>query len=77
LPGVVFGNFATVSKNTISLQVQNSAILEIYNLNGKPEKTLNFASGAHSVSLNGMPKGMYIVKASFGSEKQILRIVVQ
>ncbi|MCL2208393.1 MAG: CotH kinase family protein [Fibromonadales bacterium] len=77
LPKVARSNAILAIKNGVELQATNSARIEVYNLGGKLEKTMNFASGVYSVSLSDMPKGMYIVKVSFGSEKRILRLPVR
>jgi len=74
LPQTATLNSAFATKNSIFLNVQKSAHLEIYKLNGKQERVLSFKNGAHSVSLVDLPSGMYIAKVSFGSEKQIFRI---
>jgi hypothetical protein len=62
--------------NAINLTVKNSAVLEIYNLNGTKIRAWNFKSGSHSVFLKDLPKGLYIAKAKFGSETKILRVPV-
>jgi len=77
LPKIASSNAIMIIKNGVELQTKNPARIEVYNLNGKLEKTMNFASGVYSVSLSDMPKGMYIVKVSFGSEKRILRLPVR
>jgi hypothetical protein len=67
---------AIVIENAISLQVQNSVRLDIYSINGKLEKTLYFKNGVYNIPLNDLPKGMYIVKETFGREKRIFKIPV-
>jgi len=64
--------------NAINLQVQSNAKLEIYNLNGKRQKSLNFSNGVYNITLGSLPKGMYIVKVSFGNRENrtILRVPV-
>jgi hypothetical protein len=69
-------NSIVAIKNAINLQVQNSARLDIHNINGKLEKTLYLKSGVYNVSLKDLPKGMYIVKTMFGNEKRILKVPV-
>ncbi|MDR1829288.1 MAG: T9SS type A sorting domain-containing protein [Candidatus Fibromonas sp.] len=65
LPQISSANSVFTVQNTVILQAQNSGRLDIYNLNGKLAKTLNFTNGTHSVSLSHLPKGMYIIKVSF------------
>jgi hypothetical protein len=74
---IVTANSITPTQNAINLHVQNTAHLQIYNLNGKLQKTLHFTNGAYNVPMESLPKGMYIVKVTFGSEKIIRRIVVK
>jgi hypothetical protein len=38
---------------------------------------LNYNAGSHSIPLGHLPKGVYIVKAQFGGEKEILRVAVR
>jgi len=60
-------NYVTQIANGISLSVKNSAVVGIYSLKGNLISRQNYASGNHLVSLKNLPKGMYIVKVSFGS----------
>jgi hypothetical protein len=76
LPQIASISRISLIKNGVNLQVQKSARLEIYNLRGRLEKTMNFTSGVYNVPLGDLPKGMYIAQAVFGSEKKILRISV-
>ncbi len=70
------GNGILAIKNGVNLQVQKNARLDIYNLNGKLEKTMNFANGVYNVPLTDLPKGMYVVKAKFGSEGKTIKVSV-
>jgi len=63
--------------NGVNLQATNSAIVEIFNLNGVKISKQEFGSGVYSVSFGHLPKGMYIVKISFGSEKKMLKMPVR
>jgi hypothetical protein len=76
---ITSGNGIAVIKNGIELQTKNNAHVEIYNIRGGLEKSMNFANGVYSVLLNDLPKGMYIVKASFGAGTTpvILRLSVR
>jgi hypothetical protein len=69
-------NQITQIYNGINLQVRNGAKIEVFDLNGIRKSKQNFANGVYSVSFNHLPKGIYIVKVSLGSEKKILRIPV-
>ncbi|MDR0517151.1 MAG: M6 family metalloprotease domain-containing protein [Fibromonadaceae bacterium] len=74
LSQIAFSNAAIATKNAINLQVQNSARLNVYNLSGKLEKTLNLKSGIYNIELGDLPKGMYIASISFGKEKKIISV---
>jgi hypothetical protein len=63
--------------NGVSLQVLNNATLEIFSLNGKLFRKMDFASGVHSVQLSDLPKGLYIVKVQFGSRKEVLYVPIR
>jgi hypothetical protein len=52
-------------------------VVEVYGLTGNLVSKQSFGSGVYTVSFGHLPKGVYIVKASFGSEKQILRLPVR
>jgi len=67
-------NGAHIQANGIYLRVINNAKLELFDLRGKSVKKMNFSNGIYSVQLNDLPKGLYLAKVSFGSERKILRI---
>jgi len=77
LPQIATVNQATQIYNGVNLQATNGAVVEIYSLKGDLINKQKFGSGVYNVSLRHLPKGMYIVKATFGSEKQILRVPVR
>jgi hypothetical protein len=76
LPQIATANQVTQIRNGLNLQINDNAVLEIYGLKGNLIGRQNFKSGVYNVSLGYLPKGMYIVKATFGSKKQVLRIPV-
>ena len=77
LPQIASSNQATQIHNGINLQVIRNAVVEIYGLDGKLIGKQNFSGGVYNVSLGYLPKGLYIVKASFGSEKKMLKVPVR
>jgi len=76
LPKTAHLNSAAASKNGINLAVKSNAVVEVFGLKGNSMRKFSFANGVYSVSFSDLPKGLYIVKVSFGSEKRILRIPV-
>ena len=77
LPKIATGNLLTQMRNGINLTAKTSTTIAIYNLSGKLISRQEYLAGNHSISLGHLPKGVYIVKASHGSEKQILQIPVR
>jgi len=77
IPNLITANQATQLRNGLNLQSAHIATVEIFNLKGTSISKQNFGSGVYTVSFGHLPKGMYIVKVSFGREKQILRIPVR
>jgi len=77
LPKIATGNLLTQTRSGINLTAKTNATIAVYNLNGKLISRQNYLAGNHSISFGHLPKGMYIVKASFGSEKQVLRVPVR
>ncbi|MDR2593668.1 MAG: T9SS type A sorting domain-containing protein [Fibromonadaceae bacterium] len=64
-------------KNGVNLQVSKTASVEVFSLNGKSMRRHEFSSGSYSIILNDLPKGLYIVKIQFESQKEILRVPVR
>jgi len=65
-------NSILATHNAITLQVQSTAKLEIYNLNGKLQKTLNLSNGIYNIPLGNLPKGIYIANAKFSNPENPL-----
>ncbi|MCL1966954.1 MAG: cellulase family glycosylhydrolase [Fibromonadales bacterium] len=76
LPKTALLNSVAASKNGINLAVKSNAVVEVFGLKGNSMRKFSFANGVYSVSFSDLPKGLYIVKVSFGSEKMILRVPV-
>jgi PKD repeat protein len=74
---IATGNLLSQTLNGISLHASGDAVLEIYGLKGNLVSKQDFASGEHIVSMSHLPKGMYIARASFGSERKVLRVTVR
>jgi hypothetical protein len=74
---IATGNKAVQTSNGINLTATTNATVEIFNLKGSLISRQNFASGVHAIQLGHLPKGMYIVKVSFGSSKQVLRMPIK
>jgi len=77
ISGHAANNGALIIKNGVNLQVSKTANIEVFSLNGKTMRSHEFSSGSYSIMLNDLPKGLYIVKVQFGSQKEILRVPVR
>jgi len=76
-PQIVTSNGAFAIKNGVNLQVSKTASAEIFGLNGKTVRKHEFSTGSYSLMLSDLPKGLYIVKIQFGSQREILRVPVR
>jgi hypothetical protein len=74
---VVHSNTLTAMQNAVNLQSMGNATIQIFNLKGKAVRTLKFSQGSYMVPLSGLPKGLYIVKASGASWKQTIKVAVK
>jgi len=73
----VTSNGAFAIKNGVNLQVSQKATIEVFGLDGKSVRKMNFSNGSYYVSLGDLPKGLYIVKVKFDNRSEILRIPVK
>jgi len=77
LSQIATNSLITQIRNGINLTAKTNTTIELYNLNGKLVSRQNYIAGSHSISFGHLPKGMYIVKVSFGSGKQVLKVPVR
>jgi PKD repeat protein len=77
------GNKAVHIANGLNLSVSSGAVVGIYGLKGNLVLSQSYASGEHTMSMNNLPKGMYIVKVSFRnrentiSHSDVMRVMVK
>jgi len=77
LPQPVFANSLNAMQNSVNLQVTREATFKVFDLKGNMVRSLKFSQGNHTISLDDLPKGLYVVKAQFGSQREILRVPVR
>jgi hypothetical protein len=77
LPQLASGNRAVQMRNGLSLTATSNATVEIYGLSGNLVSRQSFASGVYAISFGHLPKGVYLVKVSFGNGKEVLRVPVR
>jgi hypothetical protein len=76
-PQIAGSNKIFAIKNGINLQINTSAMVEVFEMNGRNVKIDTFfGPGFHSLSFSHLPKGIYMVRVSFGNEKKIIRLPV-
>jgi hypothetical protein len=77
LPKPVHNSVLNVMQNAFNLQVKSNAAVQIFDLKGNVVRSLRFAPGSYNVPLGDLPHGLYIVKASDASWRQIAKITVR
>jgi endoglucanase len=77
LSQAVFGNSLNAMQNGVNLQVASDASFKVFDLKGNAVRTLKFAQGSYTVSLGDLPKGLYVVKAQFGNQREVLYVPVR
>ena len=70
------GNNVFFKNSNLHLELTGNTVLQVFDLRGNEVFSSNLTKGSHTVSLSALPKGLYIAKASFGSERRILRVPV-
>jgi uncharacterized repeat protein (TIGR02543 family) len=58
---------APIIKNGLAINVASSVYITVFNLSGSVVRKQVFTQGNHRVKLDGLPKGLYIVKATYGN----------
>ena len=77
LPQIAFTNSLNAMQNSVNLQVARDASFKVFDLKGNKVRSLKFTQGNHNISLADLPKGLYIVKAQFGSQMEVLRVPIR
>jgi len=62
---IATGNLLTQTQSGINLVARTNATIEVYNLSGKLISRRNYIAGNYSISLNHLPKGVYLIQAQF------------
>jgi hypothetical protein len=73
----VHSNTLTAMHNAVNLQSTGNVTVQVFDLKGKAVRTLKFSRGSYLVPLSGLPKGLYIVRASGASWKQTIKVAVR
>jgi hypothetical protein len=76
--GQATGNALIAMSNAVNLQVTGMATFSIFDMKGKAVRTQRiWESGSHLVSLQELPRGLYVVQATSGSWKQTVKVTVK
>jgi hypothetical protein len=77
-PKIATGNrLITPTRNGITFTAKANATIAVYSMSGKLVSKQIYNAGSHSISFGHLPKGMYIVRASFGNRNEVLRVAVR
>jgi hypothetical protein len=49
------------------LRLPQSGKVDIYNLKGSKISAMKLNQGVHAIKMNGLPRGMYVVRANCGA----------
>ena len=66
-----------VSGRTLALRFAQSGKVDIYDLKGGKIRSMDLNQGSHAIRMNGLPKGMYIVKAQSGAWRQSVKMFIK
>jgi len=69
--------FVKVSGSTLHLNLSDRSSVAIYALNGARVRAFDLAGGIHTLRLNNLPRGTYIVKAQSGVWNRSARVLVK
>ncbi|MDR2728897.1 MAG: T9SS type A sorting domain-containing protein, partial [Chitinispirillales bacterium] len=69
--------FISASGRTLRLRLSERGNVSVYALNGAKLRTFDLAGGSHSLTVNDLPRGMYVVRAVSGSWKQSVRLTLK
>jgi uncharacterized repeat protein (TIGR02543 family) len=61
------GKSLTAIKNGLAISATSNVSITVFNLKGNTVRKHNFTQGNYTVKLDNLPKGMYIVRATFGN----------
>jgi pectate lyase len=67
-------NALFMANSALTLRTDAHASVEIFNLKGGAVRSLKFAPGNHAIPLNGLPRGIYVVKAKSASWEKTLKV---
>ena len=67
------------AQSSIALQVQSGSVkLGVYSTAGTPVRpTAAYGAGAHRLDLAGLPRGLYLARATWQGATRVLPVVVE
>jgi len=76
LSQLTLNNGLSAMQNAVYLQATGNALLQIFDLKGNAIRTQRFTQGSYVVQMAGLPRGLYLVRASSGSWKQTVSVPI-
>jgi hypothetical protein len=70
-------HFLQITDRTLNLRLSDRGNIAVYALNGAKIRTFDLNQGNHTLRLNDLPRGMYVIKASSGAWKQSVKLLVK
>jgi len=70
-------SFLRVSGNSLKVRMAQSGQVDIFNTKGGKIKTVKLQQGDHTVKLNGLPRGTYLVRTKSEVLSRSIKIVVK
>ena len=67
----------SISGRTLQLRFSERGKVSVYTLNGAKVRTFDLGGGIHTLRLNNLPTGTYIVKANSGTWSQSARVLLK
>ncbi len=77
LPQIANANSIVSIKNGLHLTATSEVIVTLFDTKGTIISSQNYASGVYNIPLSHLPRGMYVAKVSFGSERQVIKAIVR
>ena len=76
-PKTASEQFIKVNGRTLNMRFTDKGNISIFSLNGARVRAVDLGKGSHTLRLNDLPAGMYVVRAKSGAWKQSARVLVK
>jgi hypothetical protein len=69
--------FLQVTGYTLTLRLPERGTVAVYALNGAKIRAFDLGQGNHTLRLNDLPRGMYMIRANSGAWKDSVRMLIK